>query len=272
LRIVWLAATVAAMICGYADAAGENRIELALLEGSIGCEDPHDARLLEAAFRAGDRRLVSGLQVMATCRDLTRHRARIILERDGLIFASAWHSRLPDYRLGMWIPTAHVVAAAKAQGLLSSAPSENPVPTTFPLPFEQETKRLADAVGCTHGTVAPPADGLGRVYSCVPGNAQTVKLFVNEAAQTGRPSDVVLIWNDWTKNGGFGLHADANLAFRALAALGTLYAPAHKALLLDAFTGEVSRTVEAGDYRIEFTVHHGHEITERAVRVIPADP
>lgn len=275
MRVLWLAAMIAAMIYGTCDQAGaaeEKPIEFKLLDGTVGCEDPNDAWLLEAALRTGDSRAVGDLQATATCRDLTRMHALVVLESDGLVLASVWRVELPDYRTVMWIPIAQVVAAIKAQGLLSNPPAEDPAPAAFPLSFEEEAKRLAAAAGCHEGSVAQPIGRFGRVYSCILGDGQTVKLFVNEAAGTGRPADVVLIWNDWTKDAGFGLHADADLAFQSLAAIGTLYAPAYKPLLLDAFTDAVDRVVEAGDYRIEFTVHRGPEIMERVVRVKPTDP
>ena len=133
--------------------------------------------------------------------------------------------------------------------------------------FSSETDRATKALACPRPKTTPASAGLGALYGCVVGRAETVKFFINEGAKAGQVKNVKLMWNDWFKDTGYGVHADQPEAEKFVRALAALYAPSLKDKLLKAFFANENTTVEAGQYRFAYSYSRGPAIDERLIVV-----
>ncbi len=111
--------------------------------------------------------------------------------------------------------------------------------------------------------------GLGALYTCVVGKGETVKFFINEAENTGQVKDVKLMWNDWFKDVGYGVHADKAEMQSFVKAFSKLYAPQLEQKLISTFGGSTNATIEAGEYKIVYTYKRGPAIDERLFVLTP---
>ena len=143
--------------------------------------------------------------------------------------------------------------------------------TTFPasLNFQFEADRATKAIGCKSPKVTPGGDGLGALYGCITGAAQTVKFFINESAGTGQVKNVKLMWNDWFTDAGQGVHADKEEAQAFLGAFGKLYAPEDEQKLSEIFFSNSNASFESDSYRIAYTYKRGPKIDERLLILTP---
>ena len=106
--------------------------------------------------------------------------------------------------------------------------------------------------------------GLGALYSCIGGKAETVKFFVNEMPNSGgRVKNVKFLWNDYTKNVGEGTHADAAIAKQWAGHLADMYAPTHKAQVMKVFLGNKNAVVESATHVLTYTYSKGPAADER---------
>jgi hypothetical protein len=130
--------------------------------------------------------------------------------------------------------------------------------------FSAEAARLGKLVQCPRPKTTPAGSGMGALFGCVMGRAQTAKLFVNESrSRSGVVENVKVMWNDWFKDAGFGLHADKDEASKIVGAVAGLYAPQSKTELTAAFLGGTSATIEEGRFTLVVRVTRGPEIDER---------
>lgn len=137
------------------------------------------------------------------------------------------------------------------------------------LSFDQERKRITRAIQCRQSKVTPPSFGLGYLYGCISGSAETVKVFVNEAAGTGNVENVKIMWNDWFRDGGWGVHADRTEARRIAETVLNLYDPAQSERLLKAFFASSDTTVSGSAHRFKYTYRRGPKIDERLLVITP---
>ncbi|KAA5600458.1 hypothetical protein [Blastochloris sulfoviridis] len=132
------------------------------------------------------------------------------------------------------------------------------------LVFPQETKSLSGAVKC-NGKVTR-TDGMPDLWGCIAPGAEVVKLFVNEA-KPGRVDNVKLMWNDWTKDIGYGVHTDRAIAETWAVVVAKRYAPSQVTEVLDAFRGERNTLIESSSFRISYKYSKGPAIDERLLIV-----
>jgi hypothetical protein len=111
----------------------------------------------------------------------------------------------------------------------------------------------------------------GDLYTCIVGQAQTVKVFINETPGTINLKNVKLMWNDWTERLSYNapIHADKAYALDYVTKFAKLYAPALSKQLTAAFVGNVNLTFDTPSYRIDYTYSHGPSIDERMLVVTP---
>lgn len=112
----------------------------------------------------------------------------------------------------------------------------------------------------------------GALYGCVQGRAETAKFFVNEIG--GRPGvveNVKVMWNEWTRNNGYGLAADRAEASQMAAVAADLYVPRLKARILEAFMGRRNTSFTDGPFRVEYRYSDGPAIGEHLL-TITANP
>jgi hypothetical protein len=131
--------------------------------------------------------------------------------------------------------------------------------------FREECRLLRKRVSCRNTTVLPADRDYGALFSCIEGVGKTVKLFVNEEKGTGRVRNIKLIWNDWRKDMGEGVHTDRAEAFRVLKGISSIYAPGERDALEAAFSGNINRTIITERFSIRYTFQRGPAIDERMV-------
>lgn len=134
--------------------------------------------------------------------------------------------------------------------------------------FSAETQRVTGKIKCSHPKITPGSGSWGALYGCVGGRSQTVKWFINEEAGTGKVKNVKFMWNDWTKDGGFGTHADKALARAWVSVLGTMYAPRKVDEVLNAFFSDSGTTIDGESHLLKYTHRSGPGIDERMIVVV----
>ena len=131
------------------------------------------------------------------------------------------------------------------------------------LSFRAEADRATEALSCPRPKIMPASSGLGALYSCIVGKAETVKFFINGTQRTGRVKNAKLMWNDWFVDVGYGTHADKKEARMFLTAFAKLYAPNMEKELASIFFSNFNTTLEVADYHIAYTYSRGSKIDER---------
>jgi hypothetical protein len=160
-------------------------------------------------------------------------------------------------------------AARQVGGGLDSGtakPGASPSRSGF-LSFEQEKNRITQAIQCQSPKITPPSYGLGDLFGCVSGPAKTVKVFINEAPGTGGVENVKIMWNDWFRDGGWGVHADQAEARRVTEAILKLYDPAQSKRLITAFFADSNATVSGSTFKFKYTRQRGPKIDERLIAI-----
>ncbi|WP_305967432.1 hypothetical protein [Marinobacter salsuginis] len=134
--------------------------------------------------------------------------------------------------------------------------------------FSAESARVTNEIKCPNPKITGGSGSWGALYGCVGGQAETVKFFINEEPATGHVKNVKFIWNDWTENGGYGLHADKALARSWASVLGTMYAPQHVDKVLKAFFGNSDITIKGESHILKYTHHSGPAADQRMIVVV----
>jgi hypothetical protein len=127
--------------------------------------------------------------------------------------------------------------------------------------FEIEYSNITVAINCENPKITPKGKYTGALYSCIGGNAETVKVFVNESG--GSVKNIKFMWNDWTKDLGDGIHADKILAESWLSKISSLYAEGLERQVKSIFFSDVSQKLETPNYVLEYRYTKGPAIDER---------
>jgi len=146
------------------------------------------------------------------------------------------------------------------------APPEPPPPPPPGFsPFAAEVQKVIKATSCRTGkTMRDP--GLPALWGCISGSQETVKLFINEVdGEAGRVANVKLMWNDWTRDIGYGLHADKALATKWAEAIAQTYAPDQVSEVTAAFAAKRNRVITSEHYVLTYTYDQGPAIGERLI-------
>lgn len=132
------------------------------------------------------------------------------------------------------------------------------------------TDRFQSDLGCGKVTKAMPEIGMpGRLWSCVLGTAETAKLFVNEKPGGGI-QNIKAMWNDWTREGGFGLHADKAEFHRILLAVSRVYPSLELSEMVALAEGDRAATLRSGSgVTSTYTMTAGPKIDERLFVIMP---
>lgn len=142
-----------------------------------------------------------------------------------------------------------------------------PPPTTGFASFDAEASKLIAATGCQTGKTMRDA-GFPALWGCIGGQAETVKLFINEAeGAPGKVGNFKFMWNDWTNDIGYGLHADKALADRWVKAVAEIYASGQEADILKAFASKQNKVITADEFVLTYTYDQGPSIGERLIVV-----
>lgn len=135
--------------------------------------------------------------------------------------------------------------------------------------FPAETTAIGEAIHCRSGGVTR-TDGLPDLWGCIAPGAEVVKVFVNATEDNEAVENVKIMWNDWTRDTGYGLHTDSALAVQWVEILADRYAPGKADEILQAFAGESEVVVEGPEATLRYSYSRGPAIDERLITVTPA--
>lgn len=130
--------------------------------------------------------------------------------------------------------------------------------------FTTERTKVSSYLSCPKARINQASGDLGALYSCIGGKAETVKFFVNEMPNSGgRVKNVKFLWNDYTKNVGDGIHADAAVAKQWAGRLADMYAPTQKVRVMNIFLDNKNAVVESATHVLTYTYSKGPTADER---------
>lgn len=87
-------------------------------------------------------------------------------------------------------------------------------------------------------------------------------MFVN-ADTPNQVANVKYLWNDWTRDIGYGIHTDSDMARAWPSAIATRHAPERVQDVVDAFGGSRDMVIKFSDYSLRYTHDKGPAIDER---------
>jgi hypothetical protein len=129
--------------------------------------------------------------------------------------------------------------------------------------FRSFTTGLNKSLSCKYSKITPADENDGALYGCIAGKAETAKVFVNEDKKSGKVLNVKLMWNDWHKDLGYGIHADKAEATLFLKALSQQLSPELSAQLLESFNQKTPRSFSNASWKVAYTYERGPGIDER---------
>lgn len=163
--------------------------------------------------------------------------------------------------------SAKIVAAASSllvASIVIGAPLAELSPANSFASFTTERVKVSSYIACPKSRMNQATGPLGALYSCIGGQAETVKFFVSELPSSGgRVKNVKLLWNDYTKKTGEGIHADAAIAKQWAKHMADMYAPAQKAQVLQVFLSNKNAVVESATHVLTYTYSKGPAADER---------
>ncbi len=93
-------------------------------------------------------------------------------------------------------------------------------------------------------------------------------MFINERRGSGEVANVKIMWSDWHKDVGYGLHADNAEAHRVAGIITDLYGFNIKDQLMAALFANKNIVLKAGPFRFVYTYKPGPKINERLLAVV----
>jgi hypothetical protein len=163
-------------------------------------------------------------------------------------------------------------ASQAAAPIAENTPQLVVPPKTIPdgeISFKEEADRAASQLKCGDSKTIPASDGLGAMYSCISGPAQTAKFFINEEPTTGSVKNAKFVWNDWFKDTGDGIHADRKTALAMLDLILGMYPSKDADKIKKSFLADKDRTFNTDKAVLAYTYHRGPAIDERVLVITP---
>lgn len=77
------------------------------------------------------------------------------------------------------------------------------------------------------------------------------------------------MWNDWTRDTGYGVHTDKGLAEEVLLKVAAFYAPESADEILEAYRGMSTAEFAGPGHRLIYTYDSGPAIHERLLTITP---
>ncbi|MGA0530777.1 hypothetical protein [Hansschlegelia sp. KR7-227] len=168
-------------------------------------------------------------------------------------------------------------AASPAPARMERAAVPAPAPIIVPKPvalsgprFDDVVRRLRGTLSCRRDKITPAMYGDGRLYGCISGSEETAKVFVNETPAGGGVENIKIMWNDYFRDGPWGLHADSTEAGAHLYGTLAVLAPDAWPRMKAAFAGSAPVEMAANGYTLRYTWTRGPSVHERLVTMTPA--
>jgi hypothetical protein len=136
--------------------------------------------------------------------------------------------------------------------------------------FDGEAAAVSDLIRCPNPKITSDV-GLPDLWSCVFPGADVVKVFINEDGN-GSVENVKVMWNDWTRDTGYGVHADKEMAEAWVTAIATRFAPEAVDRVLDAFRGNADASIAGDGHILVYTYSKGPAIDERLITITASEP
>lgn len=130
--------------------------------------------------------------------------------------------------------------------------------------FKNETATVSKIIKCPAPKLTKTS-GFSDLWGCIYPGAEVVKVFVNAGSNNVDTKNIKFIWNDWTKDIGYGLHKDKVIAGEWVKALATHYAPEDVQAVLAAFKGEEAQSFSADGVTLRYSYLNGPAIDERMI-------
>jgi hypothetical protein len=93
--------------------------------------------------------------------------------------------------------------------------------------FDYVTKKITGTLGCREASV------FGNIYGCILGSRETVRVFAERhPRERSRVRSIRFVWEDYHRDGGIPVHADARAAKKSLAKLINILTPQNKDFIL----------------------------------------
>lgn len=179
----------------------------------------------------------------------------------------------------IWCVTALVAAVVAFTGREATS---RPVPTPavasinapepkLSLVFDDEADRFTVALKCPdhkfmHSMVKY---GQGVLYGCTMGDGQA-KFFINESVKRpGKVSDIKVMWNNYERDLGYGIHTGRDDAVLMVRAFAKLHAPHLEASLAQAFLETEEKTFATDTFAIEYKWTKGFGLNEHLLVATP---
>lgn len=135
--------------------------------------------------------------------------------------------------------------------------------------FDGEAAAVSDLIRCPNPKITSDA-GLPDLWGCVFPGADVVKVFINEDGNGG-VENVKVMWNDWTRDTGYGVHTDKGMAEAWVTAIATRFAPEAVDRVLDAFRGNADASIAGDGHLLEYTYFKGPAIDERLITITASE-
>ena len=129
--------------------------------------------------------------------------------------------------------------------------------------FQKFASDLNNVLSCKYTKTTPPDELGGTLYMCIAGKAETAKVFINKDEKTGKVENLKIMWNDWFKDDGYGIHPDKKEATGFINLLGKRLTPALTAQMLKAFEGRAPAAFSTDAWAVKYTYSRGPAIDER---------
>lgn len=131
--------------------------------------------------------------------------------------------------------------------------------------FNDEISKVSHEIKCNTGKVSKES-GLPDLWGCILPGAEVLKVFINEDG-SGGVKNVKIMWNDWTRDTGYGVHTDREIAMAWVSAISTIYAPESVEEVMKAFSGDSDVRISGDGYSMSYTYFRGPAIDERLITI-----
>lgn len=136
--------------------------------------------------------------------------------------------------------------------------------------FKLETEQMEQLIKCSNPKISTIA-GFPDLWSCVSPGAEVVKVFINAKQGNKDVENIKVMWNDWTKDTGYGVHTDKHIAEMWLTAIAEKYAPQQVDEVLSAYKGTSKKTIENSRFILTYSYYSGPAIDERLFVITAVD-
>lgn len=130
--------------------------------------------------------------------------------------------------------------------------------------FQTEGQQLAELIKCPNAKVSS-TEGLPNLWGCIWPTAEVVKIFINAKEDNVGVENIKVMWNDWTKDTGYGVHTDKDKAEAWVKTVAEKYAPEQTSEVLSAFRENEKKIIENKNYVLTYTYEVGPAIDERLI-------